>query len=53
MSNKMLKGVWARLHERLTVMDSSTSMMEVTVEYAAHFHDMYIGGHTGKHISGY
>ena len=27
-------------------------MIEVTVDYAAHFYDIYVGGHTGKHTSG-
>jgi hypothetical protein len=27
-------------------------MIEVTVDYADHVCDMYIGVHTGKHISG-
>ncbi len=48
----MLTGVWERLRDRLSSIDSSTSMIEVTVEYAAHFYDMYIEGHTGKHLSG-
>ena len=52
----MLKGVWERLRDRLSAIDSSTSMIKVTVEYAAHFYDMYIyiyiEGHTGKHLSG-
>lgn len=51
-SNQMLKGVWERLRDRLSAIDSSTSMVEVTVDYAAHFHDMYVEGHTGKHLSG-
>ena len=32
--------------------DSSTSLVEVTSEYAAHFYDMYVEGHTGKHLTG-
>jgi hypothetical protein len=51
-SNEMLQGVWIRLRDRLTAIDGSTSMIEVTVDYAAHFYDMYVGGHTGKHMSG-
>ena len=51
-SNAMLTGVWARLRDRLSAIDSSTSMIQVTVEYAAHFYDMYVEGHTGKHLSG-
>ena len=51
-SNAMLTGVWERLRNRLSAIDSSTAMIEVTVEYAAHFYDMYVEGHTGKHLSG-
>jgi hypothetical protein len=51
-SNAMLTGVWERLRDRLSAIDSSTSMIQVTVEYAAHFYDMYVEGHTGKHLSG-
>ena len=51
-SNDMLQGVWERLRDRLSAIDSSTSMIEVTVDYAAHFYDMYIEGHTAKHLSG-
>ena len=51
-SNEMLKGVWERLRDRLSAIDSSTSMIEVTVDYAAHSYDMYIEGHTAKHLSG-
>jgi hypothetical protein len=51
-SNAMLTGVWERLRDRLSAIDSSTAMIEVTVEYAAHFFDMYVEGHTEKHLSG-
>ncbi len=47
-SNEMLKRVWIRLRDRLSSLDSSTSLLEVTSEYAAHFYDMY----TGKHLTG-
>ena len=50
--NAMLEGVWARLRDRLSSLDSSTSLLEVTSEYAAHFYDMYVQGHTGKHLTG-
>jgi hypothetical protein len=33
-------------------MDSSTSTVEITNDYAAHFYDMYINKHDGKHMSG-
>ena len=41
-TNDMLAGVWARLRDRLSAVDSSSSMVEVTVDYAAHFYDMYV-----------
>ena len=44
-SNEMMAGVWARLRDRLSALDSSSSMVEVTVDYAAHFYDMYIEKH--------
>ena len=36
-SNEMLGGVWAWLQDRLCALNSSSSMVEVTVDYAAHF----------------
>ena len=51
-SNEMMAGVWARLRDRLSALDSSSSMVEVTLDYAAHFYDMYIEKHRGKHLSG-
>jgi hypothetical protein len=32
--------------------DSSTSTMEITDDYSAHFYDMYINNHDGKHMTG-
>ena len=51
-SNEMLVGVWARLRDRLASVDSSSSMVQVTVDYAAHFYDMYVNKHAGKHLTG-
>ena len=51
-SNEMLAGVWARLRDRLSALDSSSSMVEVTKDYATHFCDMYVDKHEGKHLSG-
>lgn len=51
-SNEMLAGVWARLRDRLSALDSSFSMVEVTKDYAAHFYDMYVEKHKGKHLTG-
>jgi hypothetical protein len=51
-TNEMLENVWVRLRDRLSSLDSSTSLIEVTSEYAAHFYSMYVDGHTGKHLTG-
>ena len=51
-TNDMLENVWVRLRDRLSSLDSSTSLVEVTSDYAAHFYDMYVEGHTGKHLTG-
>jgi hypothetical protein len=49
-TNEMLANVWVRLRDRLSLLDSSTSLIEVISGYAAHFYDMYVQGHTGKHL---
>jgi hypothetical protein len=51
-SKIMLKQVWKGLCDRLASLDSSTSTIEVTDDYAAHFYDMYIRQHDGKHMTG-
>ena len=51
-SKKRLKNVFARLRNRLSSLDSSTSTIEISTEYAAHFFDMYIKKHDGKHMTG-
>ena len=51
-SKKMMAGVWARLRDRLASIGSSTSMVEVSSDYAAHFHDMFVKNHDGKHMTG-
>jgi hypothetical protein len=51
-SKKMLRGVWKRLRDRLASVDSSTSTIEITNDYAAHFYNMYINNHEGKHMTG-
>ena len=48
----MKAGVWARLRDSLSSLDSSFSMVEVTVDYATHFCDMYVDKQKGKHLSG-
>ena len=51
-SNDRLAAVWARLRDSLASVDSSSSMVQVTQDYAAHFYDMYINKHEGKHLTG-
>ena len=51
-TDAMLRGVWARLRDRLKEVQSSTSMVSVTNDYAGHFYDMYINKHEGKHLTG-
>lgn len=51
-SDQMLRGVWTRLRDRLSSLDSDSSMLQVTPAYAAHFIDMYVDKHTGKHLTG-
>ena len=51
-TDAMLRRVWTRLRDRLSSLDSSTSMVEVTTACATHFIDMYVDKHTGKHMTG-
>ena len=51
-SSKMLEDVWKRLRDRLASVKSSTSMIEISTDYAAHFFDMYVQKHDGKHMTG-
>jgi len=48
----MLRGVWTRLRDRLSSLDSSSTTVEVTPAYATHFIDMYVDKHTSKHMTG-
>ena len=48
----MLRRVWTRLRDRLSSLDASSTMVEVTPAYATHFIDMYVDKHTGKHMTG-
>ncbi len=45
-----MAAVWARLRDCLA--DFSTSMIEVTPDYAARFYDLYVKNHDGKHVTG-
>ena len=51
-SNERLAGVWARLRDRLSAVDSSLGMVHVTEDYAAHFYEMYVNKHEGKQMTG-
>lgn len=51
-SEAMLRRIWTRLRDRLSSLDSSSSMVEVSTAYATHFIDMYVDKHTGKHMTG-
>ena len=44
--------MFARLRNRLASVDLSTSTLEITPDYAAHFYDIYIKQHDGKHMTG-
>ena len=46
------KNVKTGLGDHLASLNSSTSTIEVTDDYAAHFYDMYIRQHDGKHMTG-
>jgi hypothetical protein len=48
----MMADIWARLRDRLASIETSTSMLEVTSDYAAHFFDMCVKNHDGKHMTG-
>jgi hypothetical protein len=51
-SKKMMAGIWARLWDHLASIGSGTSMVEVSSDYAALFHDIFVKNHDGKHMTG-
>ena len=51
-TNERLAAVWTRLCNHLASVDSSTSLVQITEDYAAHFYNMYINKHKGKHLTG-
>ncbi len=51
-TNTMLENFWILLSDCLSSLDSSTSLLEKATELAAHFYDMYVEWHTGKHLTG-
>ena len=50
-SDDMLKGTFVRLRDRLAICDSSTTMIQVSPDYAAHFLAMYMEPEV-KHLTG-
>ena len=51
MSDAKMRGVWTRLRDRSSSLDSSSTMVEVTSAYATHFNDMYVDKYTVKHMT--
>jgi hypothetical protein len=47
-----LEAVWKRLADRFATVVSDTSMITLSPEYAAHFHDIYIDGKEGAKMTG-
>ena len=47
-----LKEVWTRLAGRLETVVADTSMITLSTEYAAHFHDVYINGKENAKMTG-
>jgi hypothetical protein len=50
--NERLAAMWTCLSDRLASVDSSTSMVQITEDYAAHFYEMYMNKDEGKHLTG-
>jgi len=50
-SDDMLKGAFVRLRDRLTACGSSTTMIQVSPDYASHFLAMYMEPDV-KHLTG-
>ena len=44
LTNARLEAVWKRLADRFATVVADTSMITLSPEYAAHFHDIYIDG---------
>ena len=47
-----LEAVWKRLSDRFTTVVADTSMITMSTEYAAHFHDIYIDGKEHAKMTG-
>ena len=52
LTNARLEAVWKRLSDRFATVVADTSMITMTPEYAAHFHDIYIDGKEGAKMTG-
>ena len=47
-----LEAVWKRLSDRFATVVADTSMITMSTEYAAHFHDIYIDGKEHAKMTG-
>jgi hypothetical protein len=47
-----LEAVWKRLSDRFASVVADTSMITMSMEYAAHFHDIYIDGKEHAKMTG-
>ena len=47
-----LEAVWKRLSDRFATVVADTSMITMSTEYAAHFHDIYINGKENAKMTG-
>ena len=47
-----LEAVWKRLVDSFATVVVDTSMITISTEYAAHFHDIYIDGKEGAKMTG-
>ena len=47
-----LEAVWKRLSDRFATVVADTSMITMSTDYAAHFHDIYIDGKEHAKMTG-
>ena len=52
LSKSSIEAVWQRLADRLQTVVADTSMLTLTPEYAAHFHDIYVKQKEGAIYTG-
>ena len=52
MTTARIEAVWKRLAGRLEAVVADTSMITLSTEYAAHFHDIYINGKENAKMTG-